>query len=106
MKNKVNLEEKLKEGFHMLKPHPLYKGKFKPELLYLNGYEELFLTVRSLLHLCITTLQYGDFESKSIDRNPKNQVQDVLELISRMMPVEEGELLDELRGIVEGENDK
>lgn len=100
---KENLEEKLKGGFHMLKPHHHYKGKFKTELLYLNGYEELFLTVRSLLSLCISTLQYGDFENRSLDRNPKNQVRDVLELIARLFPIEEGELLDELREIIEGE---
>ena len=95
------LAEKSRESLVMLKPHDTYKGKFKVDLLYVEGYGELLFTIRSLLYLCINSLEYGDFESYSADRNPKNNVQDVLELISRMIPIEEGDLLDELRGIVQ-----
>lgn len=95
------LAEKLNESLVMLKPHDTYKGKYKLDLLYVEGYGELLFTIRSLLYLCINSLEYGDFESYSADRNPKNNVQDVLELISRMIPIEEGDLLDELRGMVE-----
>ena len=96
------LAEKLKESLVMLKPHDTYNGKFKVDLLYVEGYGELLFTIRSLLYLCINALEYGDFESYSADRNPKNNIQDVLELISRMIPIEEGDLLDELRGITNG----
>ena len=91
------LAEKLKDRLIMLKPHDTYKGKYKVNLLYMEGYGELLFTIRSLLYLCINSLEYGDFESYSADRNPKNNIQDVLELISRMIPIEEGDLLDELR---------
>ena len=97
------LAEKLRESLVMLKPHDTYKGKYKVDLLYVEGYGELLFTIRSLLYLCINSLEYGDFESYSADRNPKNNVQDVLELISRMIPIEEGDLLDELRGRVDAQ---
>lgn len=94
------LEKKLREGLVMLKPHDTYKGKYKVDLLYVEGYGELLFTIRSLLYLCINSLEHGDFESYSADRNPKNNIQDALELITRMIPIEEGDLLDELRGRV------
>ena len=99
--DKEAVVEKLRKGFAMLRPHDTYKGKFKMDLLYMEGYGELLFTIRSLLYLCISSLEYGDFESYSSDRNPKNNIQDVLELISRMIPIEEGDLLDELREMVE-----
>ena len=95
------LAKKLTEGLVMLKPHETYKGKYKVDLLYVEGYGELLFTIRSLLYLCINSLEYGDFKTYSPDRNPKNNIQDVLELISRMVPIEEGDLLDELRGKIE-----
>ena len=106
MKNEREIEqqklaEKLRESLVMLKPHDTYKGKYKVDLLYVEGYGELLFTIRSLLYLCINSLEYGDFESFSADRNPKNNIQDVLELITRMIPIEEGDLLDELRGMVD-----
>lgn len=94
------LIESLKNRLVMLKPHETYKGKYKVDLLYMEGYGELLFTIRSLLYLCINSLENGDFQSYSADRNPKNNIQDVLELISRMIPIEEGDLLDELRGKV------
>ncbi|MEG9327029.1 hypothetical protein V6B16_03705 [Salinimicrobium catena] len=106
MKNEREIEqqklaEKLRESLVMLKPHDTYKGKYKVDLHYVEGYGELLFTIRSLLYLCINSLEYGDLESYSADRNPKNNVQDVLELITRMIPIEEGDLLDELRGMVD-----
>lgn len=89
--------ESLKNGLVMLKPHDTYKGKYKVDLLYVEGYGELLFTIRSLLYLCIISLEHGDFQTYSADRNPKSNIQDVLELISRMIPIEEGDLLDELR---------
>ncbi len=100
------LAEKLKERLVMLRPHDTYKGKYKVDLLYMDGYGELLFTIRSLLYLCINSLEHGDFETYSADRNPKNNIQDVLELISRMIPIEEGDLLDELRGRIEKINRK
>jgi|25_taG_2_1085351.scaffolds.fasta_scaffold00464_11 hypothetical protein len=95
------LAEKLRDRLVMLKPHDTYKGKYKVDLLYVEGYGELLFTIRSLLYLCINSLEHGDFETYSADRHPKNNVQDVLELISRMIPIEEGDLLDELREIIQ-----
>jgi hypothetical protein len=95
--NEQALVEKLRESLFMLKPHDTYKGKYKVDLLYVDGYGELLFTIRSLLYLCINSLEYGDFKTYSADRNPKSNIQDVLELISRMIPIEEGDLLDELR---------
>ena len=95
--NEQALAEQLMNRLVMLKPHETYDGKFKVDLLYMEGYGELLFTIRSLLYLCINSLEHGDFESYSADRNPKNNIQDVLELVSRMIPIEEGDLLDELR---------
>lgn len=95
--NDQALAEKLRESLVMLKPHDTYKGKYKVDLLYVEGYGELLFTIRSLLYLCINSLEYGDLTTYSPDRNPKSNIQDVLELASRMIPIEEGDLLDELR---------
>ncbi|UJH90567.1 hypothetical protein LZ575_17530 [Antarcticibacterium sp. 1MA-6-2] len=95
------LAEKLLNNLVMLKPHDTYKGKYKVDLLYVEGYGELLFTIRSLLYLCINSLEYGDFKTYSPDRNPKSNIQDVLELVSRLIPIEEGDLLDELREIVQ-----
>ena len=100
-KEQQALAEKLKDRLVLLKPHDTYKGKYKVDLFYVEGYGELLFTIRSLLYLCINSLENGDFETYSADRNPKNHIQDVLELISRMIPIEEGDLLDELRGKIE-----
>lgn len=88
------LLESLRDKLVMLKPHETYKGKYKVDLFYMEGYGELLFTIRSLLYLCISSIEHGDFETYSSDRNPKNNVQDVLELASRMIPIEEGDLLD------------
>ena len=104
IKGKQILAEKIGDRLVMLKPHDTYKGKYKVDLLYMEGYGELLFTIRSLLYLCINSLEYGDFKTNSPDRNPKNNIQDVLEQISRMIPIEEGDLLDELRGIENGES--
>ena len=100
------LLESLRNKLVMLKPHDTYKGKYKVDLLYMEGYGELLFTIRSLLYLCINSLEYGDLKSYSSDRNPKSNIQDVLELISRMIPIEEGDLLDELRGVIESQKEK
>ncbi|NJY62835.1 hypothetical protein HC174_08700 [Salinimicrobium sp. CDJ15-81-2] len=99
------LLESLRNKLVMLKPHDTYKGKYKVDLLYMEGYGELLFTIRSLLYLCINSLEHGDFESYSLDRNPKNNIQDVLELISRMIPIEEGDLLDELKGVIDSQKE-
>ena len=95
------LADKLKDSLVMLKPHDTYKGEYKVDLLHVEGYGELLFTIRSLLYLCINSLEHGDFKTYSADQNPKNNIQDVLELISRMIPIEEGDLLDNLRGMIE-----
>ena len=37
------LAEKLRERLVMLKPHDTYKGKYKVDLLYIEGYGELII---------------------------------------------------------------
>lgn len=110
MKTQKNKEEaiieSLKNRLVMLRPHDTYKGKHKVDLLYFEGYGGLLFTIRSPLYLCINSLEHGDFESYSADRNPKINIQDVLELISRIIPIEEGDLLDELMRIVDGEKEQ
>jgi len=65
--------------------------------LSVEGYQYLLFRIRALLNVSvIMALEHIDYLNDDTIVEPTTHVQAVLELVSRMIPIEEGELLDEL----------
>lgn len=98
------LQALAKEHLQMLGPHNTYTGRFSVNYLYVNGYRELFFTLRALMNVCIMALENEDYSNSPLMQQPGLHIQTVLELASKMMPFEEGELLDGMRQLLLDEN--
>lgn len=99
------LEALAKEHFLILRPHDTYTGRYKVDYLYVNGYQELFFTLRALMNVCVMALENEDDSTSPPMTQSRLHIQTVLELASKMMPFEEGELLDSIRELLLDEND-
>ncbi len=85
-----------KEHLQSLKPHATYRDKFAITHLSVEGYQDLLFKIRALLNVSIMALEHIDYRNDDTIVEPTAHVQAVLEMVSRMIPIEEGELLDEL----------
>lgn len=90
------LEELAIKHCQMLEPHDTYPGKFRVNHLYVDGYHDLFFTIRALITVCIMVLENEDYPYSPLIKQPNIHIQAVLELACKMMPYEEGEFLDEI----------
>ncbi|WP_299531825.1 hypothetical protein [Ulvibacterium sp.] len=86
------LEFLAKEHFQMLK-FDKNTGKFYVNHLPLDGYQNLFFTLRALINICVMALDTKDFSNTQVIQ-PEVHVQTVLELAVKLIPFEEGEFLD------------
>ncbi len=85
-----------KEHLQSLLPHPTYTNRFAIAHLSVEGYQDLLFKIRAMLNVSIMALEHIDYRNDDTIVEPTAHVQSVLELVSRMIPIEEGELLDEL----------
>lgn len=92
MKKKNKLVKKLKKGanskLNVLHPSQSPKGGFNPSYVYFNGYSDLFITTEALINVCIIATRGNSKEFES-------DIHKTLELASSLLPIEEGEFLDE-----------
>lgn len=93
------LQELTKEHFELLKPHPHKEGVFCAELL-VEGYLDLLFTVSHLIKVCILALEAGESFTSTLIPQPVVNVGSVLELTLQLLPCEEGEYLDKIRGLL------
>lgn len=92
----LEVEELAKENLQSLRKHPTYNNRFAITHLSVEGYQDLLFKIRALLNVSIMTLEHIDYRNDNSIIEPTAHVQSVLELVSRMIPIEEGELLDGL----------
>jgi len=78
-----------------LKPHPFYKDKFLVTYFYVDGHEELFLTVRALLYVCHLSL-HPEYASKESEEVHNILLQHLLAISKRFLPLGEEALMDHL----------
>lgn len=86
------LEALAKSKLTVLHPSNVQKGKFQPSFFQFEGYTDLFLTIESLIKVCIMASHMDDAivpEDHGLD------IRKTLELASQLLPFEEGEFLDE-----------
>ncbi len=95
-KSSPTLGNLAKEHLQSLKPHPTYRNRFAIAHLSVEGYQDLLFKIRALLNVSIMAMEHIDYLNDDTIVEPTAHVQAVLELVSRMIPIEEGELLDEL----------
>tara|TARA_R110002050_G_scaffold109796_1_gene221081 strand:+ start:595 stop:885 length:291 start_codon:yes stop_codon:yes gene_type:complete len=75
-----------------LKQANVQKGKFQPSFLQFEGYLDLFLTIESLIKVCIMA-SHMDEDTAGEDHGL--DIRKTLEVASQLLPFEEGEFLDE-----------
>lgn len=78
-----------------LKPHPFYEDKFSVMGFYVEGHEELMLTIRALTYLCQVVLD-PEFAYKESKQVQTHYIQHLLSISKRFMPLGEEALLDHL----------
>ena len=88
------LETMAKSKLNTLRQCNSQNGKMKPAFLKFDGYLELFTTIESLLNVCILATE-GDSYSPSKIKCPEESIRKSLELVVQLLPLEEGEFLDE-----------
>lgn len=79
----------------VLEPTNLQKGKFRPTFVLLDGYLDLFDTIEALINVCILATQ-GDSYSPPHIKQPGEDIRKTLELVTQLLPFDEGEFLDEV----------
>ncbi len=95
-KSSPTLRNLAKEHLQSLLPHATYRNRYAIAHLSVDGYQDLLFKIRALLNVSIMALEHIDYLNDDTILEPTAHVQSVLELVSRMIPIEEGELLDEL----------
>lgn len=90
------LEVLAKEHLQILKPHKTNTAKFSLNHLQVEGYQDLFFTIRALINVCILALDTKEFSNATKVVEPEVHIQTVLELAVQLIPFEEGEFLDKM----------
>ena len=92
------IEGMARNHFTLLEPYENRKGFYKITLAT-DGYLETSFMISNLLKVCILALYTDGSPGKSIPQ-PTHNVQEVLKYILELIPLEEMELLDELRDML------
>lgn len=78
-----------------LQPHSFYEDKFAVNNFYVDGHEELMLTVRGLIYLCQLAIN-PELATKESSGMQQCYIQQTLSIAGRLMPIGEEALLDQL----------
>ena len=87
-----------KDYFKLLKPDEDREGVYKVELTT-KGYLDTAFMISNFLKVCILAMYTDEHPGRSIPQ-PNHNVQEVLKCILELIPLEEMELLDELRELL------
>ena len=68
----------------------------------LDGYLDLFVTIETLINVCILITQ-GDPYSPPHVKQPGDDIRKTIELATQLLPFDEGELLDEVNQLLKKE---
>jgi hypothetical protein len=104
-KNKKELKKLMESARHnleVLEPSNLQKGKFRPSFVLLDGYLDLFDMIEALINVCILATQ-GDSYCPPHVKQPGEDLRKTLELVTQLLPFEEGEFLDEVNQLLQKE---
>ena len=89
------LKKSARNKLVVLGPSNIRKDKFRPTFLMLDGYLDLLVTIEALLNVCILATQ-GDPYSPPHVKHPGEDIRKTLELVTQLLPFDEGEFLDEV----------
>jgi hypothetical protein len=105
MEENIKTIEELKgvaaHSFHVVKPSKSRKG-LATVSIPINSYAELSWYVIDVLKVSVAALE-ADSEGVGNMRNIPNAVSGVLEKVIEMIPLEEMDLLDKIRGMLQDE---
>ena len=68
------------------------KRKFSPSFLQFDGYTDLFITIESLINICVMA---SHVDSSNGTDDDGLDIRKTLELANKLLPFDEGEFLDE-----------
>ncbi|EIJ38783.1 hypothetical protein JoomaDRAFT_1776 [Galbibacter orientalis DSM 19592] len=75
-------------------PIDVRKNRFKASFLEFKGYLDLLITIEALINGCIMATQGDHYSQSSVD-NSGSDIRKTLEFVRQLLPIEEGEYLDE-----------
>jgi hypothetical protein len=87
------LKESARNKLVVLGSSNIRKNKFRPTFVMLDGYLDLFVTIEALINVCILAAQ-GDSYSPPHVKHPGEDIRKTLELVTQLLPFDEGEFLD------------
>ena len=93
------------EYFQKLKPSSTSEEYSLAQLRF-EGYQDLLLSIRALLNVCILALEHKDFIVTKAVPQPEVDIQTVLELAVQLLPFEEGEFLDKMGELLLNKQEK
>ncbi|WP_179353269.1 hypothetical protein [Winogradskyella vidalii] len=74
-----------------LEPSNVQTGKFKASFLQFDGYLDLFITIESLINVCIMASHVNNSNGTEDDGL---DIRKTLQLANKLLPFDEGEFLD------------
>ncbi|GGK16539.1 hypothetical protein GCM10007962_08580 [Yeosuana aromativorans] len=80
-----------------LNPSNVQKDKFRASFLQFDGYLDLFITIESLINVCIMA---SHIDSSNVTDDNGIDIRKTLELANKLLPFDEGEFLDDVNAIL------
>lgn len=97
---KKELKKLIKSAKHRLvtlQPSSIQKHKFRPSFLQFDGYLDLFITIESLINVCIMA---SHIDSSNGTDDDGLDIRKTLELANKLLPFDEGEFLDDVNAML------
>jgi len=99
------LKKSARNKLVVLGPSKIQENKFRPTFVMLDGYLDLFDTIEALINVCILATQ-GEPYSPPHVKQPGEDIRKTLELVTQLLPFEEGEFLDEINYLLKKESEE
>ena len=89
-----SLKHHAKDYRPTLNPHPIFKDKYQICYFFVEGHDDLLLTVRALIYLCQKINNPECIKGTPYDE--KRYIRQTLDITNRLMPVGEESMMDHL----------
>jgi hypothetical protein len=100
IKTLTDLKELTDEHFTSLSPDK-YKKEVYNASFGVAGYKDLIFVVSDLIKLCIKAVEAEESHDPGLIVSPLVNISNILEIAIQLLPIDEAELLDQLRALME-----
>jgi len=100
IKTLTDLKELTDEHFISLSRHA-YKKEVYTASFGVAGYKDLIFVVSDLIKLCIKAIEAEESHDPGLIVSPLVNISNILEIAIQLLPIDEAELLDQLRALME-----